>query len=371
MDLTARLDRTVDDAIASNRIVGSVTLVARKGELVYARAAGHFDREAGLPMRRDAIFRLASVTKPIVAATALAMIERNLIGLNDPVADYLPYFKTRLADGRDARPSVRHLLTHTSGLISDYAADPLINTGLPDTDFSFEENFSRVARLPLSFEPGAAWQYGISIDVLGAVVAAVHGATLGEAVQHYVTGPLGMTDTGFVVGDRSRLAVPYADGAPGLRRMGDPETVLEPDGGTTSFSPARCFNPKAFQSGGAGMLGSADDLLKFFDTLRVGGGPILRPETVEMATMNQIGELPREAKDAGQRFGFLGAVLDDPAAANSPQARGSFRWGGIYGHDWSVDPENGFTIVSMTNTAVEGCIGLYPKQVRDAVYGRG
>ncbi len=369
MDLQARLDATVERAIAEERIVGSVTLVARDGQVVYRRAAGHFDREAGIPMREDAIFRLASVSKPIVAATALAMIERGLLGLDDDVSSHLPYFRPRLADGREASIAIRHLLTHTSGLSYDYAADPLIDTGLGETDMGFEETFTRVARLPLSFEPGTAWQYGINIDVLGAVIAKRHGGTLGEAVAHYVTGPLGMRDTGFAVADRTRLAVPYADGPPGLRRMGDPDPVINADGDTTVFSPSRNFNPRAFQSGGAGMVGSPNDLLRFLETLRSGGGAILRPETMAKATSNQIGDLPRDPKDAGQRFGFLGAVLVEPAAAGSPQARGTFNWGGIYGHNWFVDPQNGFTVVSMTNTPVEGCLGLYPRQVRNAVYG--
>lgn len=370
MDLQARLDATVEGAIADGRIVGSVTLVARDGKVVYRRAAGHFDREAGIPMREDAIFRLASVSKPIVAATALAMIERGLLGLDDDVSGHLPYFRPRLADGREARIAIRHLLSHISGLSYDYAADPLIDTGLGKTDMGFEETFTRVARLPLSFEPGTAWLYGINIDVLGAVIAKLNGSTLAEAVAHYVTGKLGMGDTGFAVTDRARLAVSYADGPPGLRRMGDPDPVINADGDRTVFSPSRIFNPRAFQSGGAGMVGSPDDLLRFLEALRSGGGAILRPETVAMATSNQIGDLPRDPKDAGQRFGLIGAVLDDPAAACSPQARGTFNWGGIYGHSWFVDPQNGLSMVSLTNTPVEGCLGLYPKQVRNAVYGR-
>jgi CubicO group peptidase (beta-lactamase class C family) len=204
--------------------------------------------------------------------------------------------------------------------------------------------------------------------VLGAIIAAVHGGTLASAVAKYVTGPLGMKDTGFAVTDRARLAVPYADGPPGLRPMGDPERVVGLDGSVTVFSPSRIFNPKAFQSGGAGAVGSASDILTFLEALRIGGGPILLPQTVEMATRNQVGDLPRRPHDAGQRFGFLGAVLDDPAAARSPQARGTFRWGGVYGHDWSVDPANGITILSMSNTPVEGCNGPFPKQIRNAVY---
>ena len=371
MDLQARLDATVERALAEKRIVGSVTLVARDGKVVYRRAAGFFDREAGVPMREDAIFRLASVTKPLVAATALAMIERGLLGLDHAVSDHLPYFRPRLRDGSIAHITIRHLLTHTSGLGYDFSADPEITTGLQQTEFDHEENLIHVTRLPLLFAPGTAWEYGINIDVLGAVLARIHGGTLADALAHYVTGPLGMGDTGFAVTDVTRLAVPYCDGPPGLRRMADPDTLVNPEGEKTVFSPSRIFNTTAFQSGGAGAVSTASDLLVFFETLRTGGGKILRAETVEMATRNQIGTLPRRAQDAGQRFGFLGAIIDDPVAAQSPAARGTFRWGGIYGHEWSVDPTNRLTILSMTNTPYEGCSGQYRYDIRDAVYGRG
>src|SRR5690606_18726965 len=133
---------------------------------------------------------------------------------------------------------------------------------------------------------------GPGIDVLGAVIERVHGTSLHEAFQQYVAGPLDMKDTGFVVTDEDRLAVPYADGPPRLRRMGDPETVVTPDGGTTVYSPGRIFNRKAFQSGGAGAVGTADDLLAFFEAVRNRGVPILKPEIVAQAIQNQIGDVP-------------------------------------------------------------------------------
>ena len=368
MDLQERLDAVIEASL-DRRIVGSVTLVARDGEIIYRRAAGFFDREAGKPMTEDAIFRLASVSKPLVAATALAMIERNLLGLDNAVSDHLPYFRPRLGDGSEPKITIRHLLTHTSGLGYDYPSDPKITTGLTNTDMGFEETFTRVARIPLAFAPGTAWQYGINIDVLGAVISRLHGNTLGHAVEQYVTGPLEMSDTGFVVKHPARLAVPYADGPPGLRRMGDPETVIDAEGSKTMFSPSRIFNPRAYQSGGAGMAGSAGDFLKFLEALRNRGTPILNPDTVAQATRNQIGDLPREEKEAGQRFGFLSAVIVDPVAAHRPQAPGTYRWGGIYGHEWFVDPANGLSVVAMTNTPVEGCVGPYTREIREAVYG--
>ena len=369
MDLVARLDAAMDKAIAADRIVGSVLILAQHGRIVHRRAAGYADREARVPMPADAIFRLASVTKPMIAATALAQVERGLLGLDNAVADYLPYFRPGLASGIQPTIRIRHLLTHTAGLTYDYAADPEINTGMLNTNLDFEANFSRVARQPLLFEPGTRWEYSIAIDVLGAIVAGVHGGSLDDALRHYVTGPLGMADTGFSVSDLGRLVHPYADASPRPVVMSDPHVVTR-NGESTGFSPGRIFNRHAFQSGGAGAVGTADNLLLFFEALRTGGSPILRPDTVAQAVQNQIGDAPRGEDDVGRRFGYFGSVLVDPAAAGTPQGAGTIEWGGIYGHSWFVDPVAGYTMVSLTNTAVEGCTGTYPDELIDAIYDR-
>jgi CubicO group peptidase (beta-lactamase class C family) len=274
-----------------------------------------------------------------------------------------------MQDGREPRITIRQLLTHTSGLGYDLQDETAITSGLQDTDLSLEENFRRYAeRIPLAFEPGTGWLYGVSIDVLGAVIAQLNGGTLHEAFVQYVAEPLGMEDTGFLLTDPSRLAVPYADGPPGLRRMGDPELVIKPDGQNV-FSPGRIFNPRAFQSGGAGAVGTASDLLRFFEAIRNRGGTVLNPDIVAQAIQNQIGDLPRQPSAAGQRFGYFGAVLADPVAAGWPQAPGSIRWGGVYGHQWFIDFTNGITAIMLTNTPIEGSVGMYPRNVARAIYG--
>jgi CubicO group peptidase (beta-lactamase class C family) len=367
MDLKSRVDAVVDSAL-EKKIVGTVLLIARHGEIVYSRAAGFADREAGRPMTEDAIFRLASITKPMVAATALAQVERGLLGLDNAVSDYLPWFRPKLPDGGEATIRISQLLTHTAGLAYDFPGEPAATTGMGDTDLTLEENLRRIAQRPLLFAPGTRWHYSVAIDVLGAIVGGIHGATLGDTVAHYVTEPLGMSDTGFAVTDPSRLAVPYADGTPVPQRMGDEYRRKTPEGRIQVFSPGRIFNPKAFHSGGAGAAGTAGDFLTFLEALRMGGSPILLPETVAQAAQNQIGDLPRGPEDAGQRFGYLSAILTDPKAANSPQGVGTINWGGAYGHTWFVDPDAGLTLVSFTNTAVEGCDGPYREEIRDAVY---
>jgi CubicO group peptidase (beta-lactamase class C family) len=326
-------------------------------------------------MRSDAIFRLASVTKPIVAATALALVDRGQVGLDDPVTRWLPDFKPKLRDGSTPEILLRHLLSHTAGLAygSQLPDDPYNRAGVSGAldvpGLDWEENQRRLVSVPLYFAPGTAWRYSIAIDVLGMAVAKATGGTLADAVAECITRPLGMKDTAFNVVDASRLAVPYGDGKNGPVRMGEPHVVGDDPATSTKFSPARILDARSFQSGGAGMAGTAQDLMKFFEALRQGGAPILKRETLALASRNQIGNLPREEKDAGWRFGFLSAVMDDPKAAKSPISVGALEWGGAWGHRWLVDPTAGITIVILTNTAMEGVTGVFPYDVYAAVYG--
>lgn len=372
MDVEERVNRAIDRSLEEGRITGTVVLVYKDGKPLVRRAAGFADREARKPVRFDTIFRLASVTKPIVAATTLAMVNAGLIGLEDKVADHLAWFRPKTFDGRTPDITIHHLLTHTSGLVYDPALEQLpeaqrITAGLSDTDFDYETNFSRHNAVPLAFEPGTAWAYSFSTDILGAVIAKVHGGTLEEAVVRYVAGPLGMKDTRFHVTDPARLAVPYADSPDGPIRMPDPWAGADESGWTLTFSPGRIFNPKAFESGGAGAAGTAGDIMTFLEALRQDGGGILRPETAKMGFANRIGDLERE--DPGVKFGYFGAVLEDPVLAMTPQSPGTIRWGGVYGLDWFIDPVENISSISVTNNALEGCMGEYPARIVSAIYG--
>lgn len=368
-----RLNQLIDHALDAGRITGTVVMIYQDGKPVFSRAAGHADREAGIRAGFDTIFRLASVTKPIVAAAALALVEHGILGLGDRVADHLPWFRPKLASGEAVDITIHQLLTHTSGIVYDPALgrlppDRAISMGLDNTDLDFEANFSRHNAIPLAFRPGTQWGYGFSTDILGAIVAQLSGGTLEDAVVRYVAGPLGMPDSRFHVTNIGRLAVPYADAQPLPRRMPDnyAETAADAEW-TIAFSPLRIFNPRAFQSGGAGMVGTATDLITFLEALRTGGGGILRPETVEMGMANQIGDIRRA--DPGTKFGYFGGIVDDPAAAMTPQSRGTVTWGGVYGLNWFIDREKSLTGLSVTNNAVEGCTGEYPMRIVQAVYG--
>lgn len=369
MSMEQLLDAAVDKALTEKRIVGAVLIVRRNGELIYESARGLADREAGRKMAVDAIFRLSSLTKPIVATTILAMVDAGLIGPDTAVTDYLPYFTPRLDDGSRPKITIRHLLTHTAGLGSDI---PLSAEEQRDPQFnrwhlSLDGNMERLASAPLLFAPGSSWAYSPAIDVLGAVAGRLVGGTLGDAVEKYVTGPLRMADTAFHVTDRARLAAAYADGADGPVLMSDPHSVPSPWGGVTTYSPERILDAQAYHAGGGGMAGTARDYMMLLETLRTGGGAILKPETALLGLDNQTPQLAQSVAP-GWQFGFFGAWLADPTLAGSPANAGTSRWGGIYGHTWFIDPKAGLSVVAMTNTGLEGCDRAYPLEVRDAIY---
>ncbi|MEO8684396.1 MAG: serine hydrolase domain-containing protein [Devosia sp.] len=364
MSLVERVNAAIDAALV-NRIVGCVILINKDGETIYARAAGLADRETNVAMARDSIFRLASVTKPIVATAVLRLADLGLIGVNDRVIRYLPWFTPANPDGTPADIRIRHLLSHTSGLT--YGKVPAdASGGLSGPINSLNETLLNIARVPLAFAPGTGWDYGTGIDVLGGVLAAINGSNVEDALARYVTGPLAMTDAHFYVTDPARLATPYADGTPPVR-MGEPHTITGADGGSTTFSPERIFNSAAPQNGGAGMAGTADDVMKMLEVYNSKPG-LLAPETVALALANQIGDLPRRPQDAGKRFSFIGAVLDDPQAANNPCPVGTVDWGGAWGHNWVIDPVNRMTMVVCTNTTFEGCNGPFRDDILRAVY---
>lgn len=375
---TKGIDRAIDSAIADNRLVGTVVLVARDGETVYRRAAGLLDREAGAPMREDAIFRFASVSKPFVTAAAMRLVERGVIALDQPVSRWLPAFRPALSDGVQPDITLHQLLTHTSGLSYRFLEPEgsayhrlSVSDGLDQPGRAMDDNLHRLGEVPLTYAPGTAWRYSLGIDVIGAVLEAATGKTLDAIVRDDVADPLGLADTGFTVVDRSRLATPYADGVNGPVRMEGTITVpLPPQAGEGAipFTPDRIFDPASFRSGGAGMAGTADDLLTFLEAIRTGGGPILKPETVATMMRDHVGP-QAETQGPGWGFGYGGAVLADPAPTGTPQTKGTLQWGGAYGHNWFIDPVNRLSVVMLTDTAFEGMAGRFVADVRDAVYG--
>ncbi|ASC78531.1 beta-lactamase family protein [Serratia sp. SRS-8-S-2018] len=369
------IDGAIEQALREKRLVGAVVLVAQGGEIVYHRAAGMADREAGKPMALNTLFRLASVSKPIVSTAALALMAQGAMRLDDPITRWLPNFRPRLADGTTPLMTLRHLMTHTAGLSyrffqpeGGFYAQLGVSDGMDEASVSLQENVRRIACAPLLAPPGAAWRYSIATDVLGAAIEQASGLPLTQAVKKWVTGALAMTDTDFLAVDPARLAAAYADHPGEPRRLRQPDRLPFIDGSAGfHLSPARALDPEAYASGGAGMVGSAEDFLRLLETLRQGGGQVLPAEWVTALTTNQIGDLPMPFWP-GRGFGLGITVLKDPVAAQTPESVGSWRMGGTYGHSWFVDPVRQLSVVAFTNTALEGMSGAFVGEICQAVY---
>lgn len=254
-NLSVRVQAAIQRALEEQRLVGAVVLVARDGMLISRHAAGWADREHQREMTVDAIFRLASVSKPIVSTAALVLVAQGRLTLDDGIDRWLPGFRPRLEDGRPARISVRQLLSHTAGLgYRFFEADadgPYARAGVSDgmdaSGISLAENLRRIASVPLLYEPGAGWGYSLATDVLGAVIEHVQGESLAVAVRRLVTAPLGMVDTDFVALDAQRVATAYVNDVPRPHPLAEGETV-SPFAGAIGipYSPARIFDPQVY-----------------------------------------------------------------------------------------------------------------------------
>ncbi|MBD7921632.1 serine hydrolase domain-containing protein [Xanthomonas bonasiae] len=371
----APLDAAIDAALRQQRLVGAVVLVAHRGACLYRRAAGWADREAQRPMREDTTFRLASVSKLVVATAALVLVAQGRLALDAPVTRWLPWFRPALPDGRVPDISLRQLLSHSAGLgyrflePADGAhARAGVSDGMDNSGLSLEDNLRRLAGVPLQYAPGTGWGYSLSIDVLGAVLQAASGQALPALVRDLVTAPLGMHATAFHAEDAARLAVPYVNGAPAPHRLGEGEVVAPfAEGAGIVFHPSRALDRDAFASAGAGMVGNAGDVLRLLETLRGGGAPLLPAALVAEMGRAQAGDFgPPDGPGWGYGLGF--AVLRDPAPTATPEAPGTWRWGGAYGHNWFVDPALQLSVVALTNTLYEGMSGAFVVELRDAVY---
>ncbi len=273
-----RISATLRNDVERRLLPGAVMAIARGGRIGYAEAFGWRDREAGAPMALDAIFRVASMTKPVTSVAAMILAEEGKLQVSAPVAEYLPELKDRTV-GVERAPAertmtVQDLLRHTSGLTYAAFGDSAVQMVWRDADLMNEDQsnaelVSKLARLPLMFEPGTTWEYSMSTDVLGRVVEVVSGQSLSEFFAARITGPLGMSDTAFeATGDKAaRLAEPQADAATGAR------------------PPMRnVARPHRWASGGGGLVSTVADYLRFCQMLLNGGEldgvRLLAPKTV-------------------------------------------------------------------------------------------
>jgi CubicO group peptidase (beta-lactamase class C family) len=359
----ARIDRLLKDAVDSNRIAGAVALVLRDGQVVYEKAVGWADKEAGRRMTTDAIFRIASQTKAVTSVAILALLEEGKLTLGDRVSRFIPTFArtmvaTRTDSGRILVPSrraitIRDLLTHTAGI--SYGTDslmaplyqakglgPAAGWGWYTTDKNEPicETMERLGTLPFDRQPGEAWVYGYNTDILGCVVERASGMPLDEFLRTRITDPLRMPDTRFFLppGHRERLTAVYASDSTG-RAMRAPAGPLGQ--GDYLEGPRRSF------SGGAGLLSTARDYARFLEMLRkdgaLDGARILAPHTVRLMTTNQVGTL---FSANGTGFG-LGFQTTDRYGASGMTSVGSFAWSGAYGTSSWVDPKERLVAVLM------------------------
>jgi len=352
-------------------------VAAHDGAVCVDQTAGLMDREAERPIPQDAVFRLASLTKAVTTAVTLALEARGDLSLDAAVTDFLPAFRPALPGGQVPVITLRHLLTHTSGLSYGFSfpadANPYaaagVSDGLDAPGLGLAENLARLATCPLLFAPGSAWRYSLATDVLGGVVEKAGGAPLDHLVADLLGRPLGWRHTGFAVAGDCALVPAYADGR---IRMSARHVMRTPIGGgrfsEVVFAPGRVLDPASYPSGGAGMVGTARDYLAFLESVRTGQGGCVTPQQAAYFATNATGTLSAEPGREGRGFGFGTSVLLDPAVARSPLSAGSFSWGGAYGHSWFVDPARRLSVVALTNTTFAGMVGPLPDAIRDAFF---
>ncbi len=359
------------------RLVGAVVLVREHGVLRHASATGLADRGSATPMQRDQLFRLASVSKPLLTTVILRLVAEGVLDLDTPIQRWLPDFRPALADGSAPPISLRQLLSHSSGLgyrfLEADADGPYARAGVSDgmdaNSLTLAENVRRIGQASLLFSPGSQWMYSLGVDVAGAVAEAATGETLQALFARLLAAPLGLRDTAFATQDAARLATPYVTDTPQPHRLREGE-VVAPFEGTVGieYSLARATDASRFPSAGAGLVGTADEVMRVLEALRDGQrSGLLPPRLVAEMAAPQVGEQgPPEPHGWGFGLGF--AVLRDAAASGTPQNAGTWRWGGAYGHSWFVDPARGLSVAALTNTLYEGMDGAFVDELRDAVY---
>lgn len=353
---TQRMMGVLQAEIDVGRLPGAVLLVARRGKVAVFEALGQQNPDRGIPMRKDAIFRIYSMTKPIVSVAVMMLVEQGRLLLSDVIAQHLPEYAGQCVpvpevDGGGAtgasvarsgsRPSrqdatVQDLLRHTAGLTYEFLGDAPVQQAYArmrmgrrtrtNADFS-----AALGSLPLMFEPGSVWEYSRATDVLGRLIEVISGQTLGDFLQSHILVPLGMVDTAFHVPptQHHRIAEPFAH---------------DPDGGT----PMVLFDPREralMESGGGGLMSTAGDYAKFLQFMlnlgELNGVRLLGSRTVKFMTADHLGGIPVNGTllPAGHGFGLGFAVRTETGVATVPGSVGLYYWGGIAGTTFFVDPK--------------------------------
>jgi CubicO group peptidase (beta-lactamase class C family) len=356
----ARIEAVTQRHIDSGMLPGAVMLVARRGKIAWYKTMGFRDRAAKDPMRQDAIFRIYSMTKPIVSVAAMMLVEEGKMQIGDPVAKYLPEIAEmkvgveKTESGKmvlelvepTREMTIQDLMRHTSGLIYSSRGKSLVNAAyieakIGNRDDSLQEFVSKLSKLPLRFSPGDRWEYGVSTDVLGRIIEVVSGKPLGEFLKERIFDPLGMVDTAFYVG------------AEKLGRAAQPWQAPEGPPVTPRFDVAQ--KPR-LESGGSGLTGTMDDYLRFALMLADGGEfagqRLLGSKTIEFMTADHVGSRPGRPPGLGFGLGF--EVRTSVGEAALPGSLGEYGWAGNAGTLFWIDPR-------------EQLIAIYMVQVSDGV----
>jgi CubicO group peptidase (beta-lactamase class C family) len=379
MDFPA-VDAALQGVIDGEQLAGVSYAVFRRHELLARKCLGQADREAGVPLREDHLFRAFSNTKLVTSCAALQLLEQGRFGLDDPVGQYIPALgklrvlrpgATSVEDTTPAREPVRirHLLTHTAGFTYGFTQpDAPISAAyrdarILDPSLDLAQMMEALARVPLLFEPGSAWNYSVATDVVGRLVEVVSGQKLDEYFRQHIFVPLGMHDTFFSVppDKQERLAALYIGSLKeplraGLRRADQ----LPYEGAYRKAMP--------FLGGGGGLVTSLDDYSALVRALLQGGAPLLRPETMTLVTRNQLPEdmwiqFPGEPLQVGRGHSLAAAVVvqEKPALA---LAEGAVYWGGLAGTKWFFSPGEDLAAVLMTQRYMGSDLPYWPAFLR-------
>ncbi len=360
----ARIDGIVNDYIAKNWLTGAVTIVIKDNQLIQYKGYGLADVASKKPMKNDAIFRIMSQTKAITSVGAMILYEQGKFLLDEPISDFIPEFKNpvvldKFNDADTTYTTVpakreitfRDLLTHTSGLdYTDIGSSKVqaiytknnIPSGLGFFNENLVERMKALGKLPLSFQPGEKWQYGLNSDLLGALIEIISGDNLEDFLSKNIFQSLGMNDTYFNVpsSKADRLATVYTeDSLQHIIKWSHTFRHIDPDYPTMN---------KHYFSGGAGLSSTAFDYAIFMQMMlnggRYSGHQILSRRTVEMMTSGQL----KDGMFGDDNFGLGFDITSEKSAAKGPRYAGSFSWGGYYGTTYWADPKAHLVCLFMT-----------------------
>ncbi|HET6306940.1 MAG TPA: serine hydrolase domain-containing protein [Rhodopila sp.] len=368
-----RLSAVLEERVAAGHIPGAVALVARHGKVAFHQGFGRRNPAADQPMGKDAIFRIYSMTKPIVSVAVMMLWEEGHLLLGDPIGKYIPAFgRTKVGNAAGdgdglAEPrnpiTVQDLLRHTSGLTYEFRGDTPVHQAYTRARVARRKQTNAdqaetLAALPLLHQPGTVWEYSRSTDVLGRLVEVVSGQSLGAFLSDRILAPLGMEDSGFAVptAQHDRIAEPFAK---------DPETG-------TDVALLDISRPVMFESGGGGMVATTMDYARFLGMLlgngRLGSTRLLGRKTVELMTADHLGGIIGSADllPPGHGFGLGFAVRTQPGMAPFPGSVGTYYWGGAAGTTFWVDPAERLYAVLMIQAPLQR--EYYRVLFRDLVY---